>query len=187
MDVCHERTVLPAGHHSSVTTCEECGFAYDSIPVGRIAREIRSLPPRYRSLVAELPHAVAARRPEPSVWSALEYTAHVRDVFLVQRDRVIHGLVADTPGLAPMHRDERADLVGYSTEDPVTVAAELAVAAELLGRLFARMSEEQFRRIVLYNFPEPAPQDLAWVGRHTIHEGEHHLADVRSVLARVDA
>jgi len=121
------------------------------------------------------------------VWSALEYTAHLRDVLLVQRDRVIHGLVEEIPGVTPMHRDERVELVGYATEDPVTVAAELAVAAEMLGRLFARMSEEQFRRQILYNFPEPARRDLAWVGRNTIHEGEHHLADIRKVLSRVGA
>jgi hypothetical protein len=28
---------------------------------------------------------------------------------------------------------------------------------------------------------------LAWVGRHTIHEGEHHLTDIRKVLSRVGA
>jgi S-DNA-T family DNA segregation ATPase FtsK/SpoIIIE len=168
-----------------VTKCDQCGFEYESVPVVRIAREIRSLPPRYRALVAELPHSVAARRPEPSVWSALEYTAHVRDMLLVQRDRVIHALVEDRPGFAPMHRDERVELVGYATEDPVTVAAELAVAAELLGRLFARMSDDQFLRKVIYNYPEPAEHDLAWMGQHTVHEGEHHLQDITAVLDRV--
>jgi hypothetical protein len=29
-----------------------------------------------------------------------------------------------------------------------------------------------------------AEQNLAWLGRHTVHEGDHHLMDVANVLAR---
>jgi len=38
-----------------------------------------------------------------------------------------------------------------------------------------------------YPWPAPAERDVAWVGRHTVHEGEHHLMDVRRVLAAVTA
>jgi hypothetical protein len=40
-------------------------------------------------------------RPEEGVWSALEYACHVRDVFLVQRDRLYTALVEDTPTFTP--------------------------------------------------------------------------------------
>ena len=45
---------------------------------------VRSFPRRYRALLAvpgsaDGPDAVFRRRPNPSTWSALEYTAHVAD------------------------------------------------------------------------------------------------------------
>jgi hypothetical protein len=32
-------------------------------------------------------------------------------------------------------------------------------------------------------WPEATERDLGWVGRHAVHEGEHHLMDVCRVLA----
>ena len=31
--------------------------------------------------------------------------------------------------------------------------------------------------------PAVASRDLAWLGRHTVHEGDHDLMEVRTVLA----
>ncbi len=118
-------------------------------------------------------------------WSALEYACHVRDVLLIQRDRVILALVEESPSFAPMHRDERVGLAGYDHERPLEVAAQVTMAAELFGQLFDRLSEEQLGRHCLYNFPAPTERDLDWVGRHTAHEVTHHLHDVRGGLDRV--
>ena len=112
---------------------------------------------------------------------------HVRGVLLVQRGRVLHALVAETPGFAPMHREERVELAGYAFEDPATVADEIDMASRLIARLFERLTDEQLRRRCIYNFPAPAQVDVGWVARHTVHEGAHHLMDLSRVLERVDA
>jgi hypothetical protein len=124
-------------------------------------------------------------RPAPDVWSAIEYACHVRDVWLVQRDRAILALVEDTPSYPRMFRDERTDLAGYQREDVTDVASEVVMAANLMAKLFEGLASDQLARPCIYNYPEPTERDVAWLGRHTLHEATHHLDDLRSVLARV--
>ena len=165
--------------------CEECGFVYEELAQERIAGAMLSFGPRYRAALAGRSRPELTRRPEPGTWSALEYACHARDVFLVQRDRALLALVEDRPRFAPMYREERVELAGYASEDPHDVAGEIEVAAGLLARLLARLTPAQLARPCVYNFPAPAEVDLAWVGRHSVHEGEHHLCDIDRVLAAV--
>jgi DNA segregation ATPase FtsK/SpoIIIE, S-DNA-T family len=124
-------------------------------------------------------------RPAPATWSALEYASHLRDVFLVQRDRVVLALVVDEPTFAPMSRDERVGLARYNDDQPAAVAGELVMAADLLARLLERLDTVQLARTCIYNYPGPTERDIGWVGRHTLHEAIHHLGDVRRVLDQV--
>ncbi|HKA04306.1 MAG TPA: DinB family protein, partial [Acidimicrobiales bacterium] len=119
-------------------------------------------------------------------WSALEYTCHVRDVLLVQRDRLYVALVADDATWPPMYRDARPALARYNEQDPVVVLDQLRVAAELAAQAFGGLDAAQLARTFTYNYPTPAVHDVLWLGRHTIHEAEHHLHDVQQVLAAVD-
>ena len=165
-----------------MTTCGQCGFQYDAVPTADLAATLASFGARYRDALQSAPDAVLRRRPEPAVWSALEYTCHVRDVLLVQRDRTILALVEDRPSFARMYRDERVELAGYARENTADVAAQLAMAANLVATVYAGLSAEQLARRCVYNFPGPIERDVAWLGRHTVHEGEHHLRDVTSVI-----
>jgi S-DNA-T family DNA segregation ATPase FtsK/SpoIIIE len=61
---------------------------------------------------------------------------------------------------------------------------ELPVAADLAAAVFAKRSSEEWRRALVYNYPEPVERDLAWLGRHTVHEGEHNLFDVDRLLSQ---
>ncbi len=126
-----------------------------------------------------------AVRPAPEVWSAQEYCCHVRDVLLIQRDRVLLALVEEVPSFSRMYRDERAALAGYRHESIAGAVQGLAVAADLLARIFDGLTPAQLGRRCVYNYPSAAVRDVAWLGRHSVHEAGHHLGDVRSVLARV--
>ena len=174
-----------------MTRCDQCGFVYDDVAVTTLADRVRSFGPRYReallgSEVIVGGEDLARTRPAPATWSALEYACHVRDVLLVQRERAVAALVEDCPSFPRMHRDERVALAGYDVQRPVDVADELSMAASLLGLVFDRLDDSQWRRPLVYNFPEPAEHDVAWLGRHTVHEGEHHLGDIRAVLKGLD-
>jgi hypothetical protein len=169
-----------------VDRCAQCGFIFDDLPVDQIAGALRALPGRYRLELADVAEAVCRRRPQPEVWSALEYTCHVRDVLLVQRDRALLALVETRPSFPRMYRDERVGLAGYDAHPLEEVAAQLGMAAELCATVFERLSREQHLRPLIYNYPAPMERDVAWLGRHTVHEGEHHLSDVRQVLLATD-
>ena len=94
----------------------------------------------------------------------LEYGAHVRDVLLVLRDRIVVGVVVDNPGFTPMYRDERVDLGMYGRDDPVAVAAELELAGALLTRMIAALSPEQLDRTCQYGYPGPMHADPSMDG-----------------------
>jgi hypothetical protein len=165
---------------------DECGFVYDAVEVASVPAALRTVAATIADLLrrGELAKQVR-RRPEPAVWSALEYAGHLRDVLLVQRDRVPLALVVDEPGFAPMNRDERVGLARYNEDDPAVVAAELVMAADLFARLVARLDDGQLSRPCIYNYPVKARVDIGWIARHTLHEAIHHLADVRRVLDQV--
>ena len=129
--------------------------------------------------------AAVSRRPEPSVWSALEYACHVRDVLLVQRERLIVAQVEDVPAVARMHRDERVGLARYDAHPVPVVLDQLGMAAELCAVTFEALDAAGQARRLVYPWPEATERDLDWVGRHAVHEGEHHLMDVRRVLGAV--
>jgi hypothetical protein len=153
-------------------SCDECGFVYGSEA---------DVPAALRTVVGRFWEALTSGnpgvRPAPDVWSPLEYACHVRDVLLVQRDRLVVALVEDEPSFTPMYREQRVDLLGYAEEDQSAVLAGLGVAADLLARLLERLTPHQLARTCTYGYPAPRRVDVAWVAQHTMHEVEHHLRD----------
>lgn len=161
-------------------------MVYEDLPPGLLGTWLAAAAPRYRDLLATTSRPGLRARPDAATWSALEYACHVRDVLLVQRDRALRALVEDVPSFPPMHREERVTLARYADEDPALVGEEIAMAAGLLSRLWDGLEPSQLERRCVYGYPTPTEVDLAWVGRHTIHEVEHHLLDVRRVLSLTD-
>ncbi|MFI5910869.1 DinB family protein [Dactylosporangium sp. NPDC051541] len=156
--------------------CVECGFGYTA--------RADEVPPRLRGLAGRFTEALAGvpdlrRRPAPEVWSALEYTCHVRDVLRVQRERLDLALRTDVPEFAPMGRDELAVTAAYNRQEPAAVLDALGAAAEVLATAFAALGPAELARTGLYPWPHPVARTLLWLGQHTVHEGEHHLMDVR--------
>lgn len=122
-------------------------------------------------------------RRKPGLWSPLEYGCHLRDVLLVQRERVLAGRRTDRPSCQPMGRDERADHDGYADQQPADVARQLSDAAQLFSNVLNRLSPADWHRDVVYSYPKPTVRSLRWVAVHTLHEVSHHLLDVRRQLA----
>jgi hypothetical protein len=118
----------------------------------------------------------------PEQWSPLEYGCHVRDVLLVQRERVLLARRVECPAFEPMGRDERVEHDGYADQDPADVARQLTDAANLFANVLARLDERAWERTVIYSYPVPSERSLRWVAVHTWHEVRHHLQDVRAQL-----
>ena len=167
---------------------DDCGFVFDAVENAAVPAALRTAASTIADLLGrpELAAAVLVR-PEPTVWSALEYAGHLCDVFLAQRDRALLAQVVDTPTFVSIYRDERVGLARYNDDRPQVVAGELVMAADLFARLFERLSAAQLVRPCIYGYPEVAERDVGWVGRNALHEAIHHLADVRRVLHQVAA
>jgi DNA segregation ATPase FtsK/SpoIIIE, S-DNA-T family len=169
-----------------VEHCDECDFRYGDVNPDAVSESMKRLSTEHAELLAEADIGNTVRtRPAPEVWSALEYVCHVRDVLLINRDRIILALVEDTPRFSPMYRDERVTLAAYGEESVDDASDGIEIAANLFSRVFDPLREPQLSRRCIYGFPNPAERDIAWVGRHTLHEVSHHLIDLRSVLSRV--
>ncbi|WP_158553927.1 DinB family protein [Micromonospora deserti] len=157
--------------------CDECAFVYAGVSGTDLPRLLRELGARYAAALDEVPDL--RRRPAERVWSALEYTCHVRDVLRVQGERLVLALTVEEPEFPPMGRDERAVADAYNEQESAVVLAELGAAADDLAARFRTLGRSELARTGIYPWPRPQARTLLWLGQHTIHEGEHHLLDIR--------
>jgi DinB superfamily len=165
-----------------VESCPGCGFVWADVPAAAVGGRVVAGAGAIAAALRSSTGAANTTRPEPGRWSALEYACHVRDVLYAQRDRLVLGLVEDNPAFRPMYRDHRVDLGLYAADQPATVADELVLAGGLFARTFAALDDGQLARPCVYGYPVPTPRTLLWVGQQTVHEAEHHRADVEENL-----
>lgn len=161
--------------------CDECGFVYDDSEHVDAAAAIVDGAGAIAATVRSLPADAAARRPESATWSPVEYACHVRDVLLVQRERVLEARrSATTPHPAPMGRDERVEHAGYADQGPEDAARQLVDAAAMFALALDRLDDDPsaWDKSLIYNYPEPWERSLRWVAVHTVHEVQHHRQDV---------
>lgn len=108
--------------------------------------------------------------------------AHVRDVLLAQRERVLAARRTCGAVCAKLGRNERVDHDGYNQQAPEAVARQLDDAATLFSNVLYRLGDEDWDRTVVYNYPETQERSLRWLAIHTVHDVRHHLADIRNQL-----
>jgi hypothetical protein len=160
-----------------VDLCEECGFDYVLGDAENASSEIAGGVAELIGLLQD--GKDLGRRRDPSTWSPLEYGCHMRDVLLVQRERVRAARWMDTPSVDPMGRDERVEFDGYADQDPSAVRRQLTDAAFMFANVLDRIPPEEWERTVVYNYPKSWTRSLRWVAVHTVHEVRHHTLDIR--------
>ncbi|MGB8407098.1 MAG: DinB family protein [Mycobacterium sp.] len=162
--------------------CAECGFRYDLSTAAQAGNHIRGDVAALARLLTNTDRQALIERTISDRWSALEYGCHVRDVMLVQRERVLLARRAETPSVEPMGREERVTHDAYREQDPIDVADELTMAARLLTNVFDRLTSEDWELRLVYNWPDASERTLRWVAVHTLHDVHHHLLDVQRQL-----
>jgi hypothetical protein len=160
-----------------VERCAECGFEYDLGAAPAAGPAIVAGVARFAVLL-DGPGPELARRPRPGTWSPLEYGCHLRDVLLVQRERVLGARRTHRPEFGPMGRDERVEHDGYAEQLPRAVARQMTDAAALFAHVLARLDGTEWERPLVYSYPARQERTLRWVAVHTVHEVDHHLLDV---------
>ena len=155
------------------------GWGYDETAWSRAADEITSSTRDAARILNVTETVVLRRHSDSGVWSALEYACHIRDVLLVQRERVLAVRRGFGHEFRAMGRDERVGHDGYNDQLPEDVASQLHHAALLFTEDLARLQLADWDLTMTYNFPAPAERSLRWVAVHTAHEVVHHVSDMR--------
>lgn len=154
--------------------CPDCGFdasTTDEHDVAGLLREnAAEWPP-----VLERPDVRA--RPNDHTWSALEYAAHVRDVFRLYAYRLDLMLTQDDPLYPNWDQDETAIAEKYNEQDPRVVGVELVAAGSALADAFEGLPEDAWSRPGRRG--DGANFTIATFARYLIHDPVHHLWDVR--------
>ena len=162
--------------------CAECGFVYDLSRSEAVEQDVGDRVAEVAAILRASETDLRSRR-QPGLWSPLEYGCHLRDMLLVQRERVLAARRMDRPDCLPSGRDERAVHDGYADQQPEDVARQLTDAAQLFSNVLARLAADDWERAVIYHYPETRQRSLRWVALHTLHEAQHHLLDIRRQLA----
>jgi hypothetical protein len=113
------------------------------------------------------------------VWSAIEYTAHVRDIFRVFDDRVRCALTDTEPSETVVDWESKVEAVS-PTLDRETLADDLDDAADTFATVLSELADHEWRLPTITGKGQPAT--IAEVAVIAVHEGSHHLLDVGRVL-----
>jgi len=163
---------------ASSDSCEGCGFRWGSITPSEIPARTAEATTQFIDVVLSSTAFVGAR-PSPERWSILEYGAHMRDVFMSIRERIVRASIEDKSVGSPMYRDERVNLGFYKFDQPEDVANELLAMSRLFVKTFEALPPGYENRLFTYSPISNQEVTILWAGAQALHECEHHLGDVR--------
>jgi hypothetical protein len=168
--------------------CPQCGLDYDTILPPDAAVALRSFPRRYAELLPARdddakPDGVIRRRPEPTVWSALEYAAHVADVEDELAGAIKQMTTSDNPTIDTFADPDQAVVdKKYNEQERADVLARVKEACERAAGVVEAVPNDAWNKTAVFPWGE---RDALTMMRNAVHEGYHHLRDVADVLRRV--
>ncbi|WP_078315884.1 DinB family protein [Mycobacterium sp. D16Q16] len=158
--------------------CGECGFDPAATSFARIPDIVRDNLRAWQRVLAQPRVRV---RPDEQTWSALEYGAHVRDVFRIFLTRLQLMLAEDNPLFENWDQDKTAVEDRYAEQDPQAVAVELAAAGEAIAAAFSDVPESTLQRRGRRS--NGSIFTVATLGLYFVHDPVHHLHDVSRLPA----
>jgi len=153
--------------------CPECGFAPNTVHHTEVADRIRADAAEWAPRLAR---PGVKNRPEPTVWSTLEYGCHIRDVHRIFDHRVRLMLDEDEPRFPNWDQDETALADDYAAQDPAMVATELFDAAVIVADTYTRVPDDAWSRRGLRS--NGSEFTIASIAIYHLHDIVHHAHDV---------
>lgn len=163
--------------------CASCRLTYTEVTVELALEAIALLPAAVREVVAATPRTFLHLRADTRLWSVTEYICHLRDVYATYTIRLHRAITEDEPVLEPMFNDLRALRFRYNGLDPSAVLRELEANAAGFREEAALVSDHDWSRRVTRRPGES--RSARWLARQVMHEGTHHLTDIRGTIASV--
>lgn len=159
--------------------CSECGYDANNYDRSEIGSKIRATAATWRSLLGA-GSAVEKRppdgNPDSPIWSALEYGAHVRDVYELFADRFDKMLKKKNPTFRDWDQNKAAVKGKYHKQDPDQVAYGLAVAAGGMADRFDKLSDDGWAKTGERS--DGVQFTVETLGRYLLHDIYHHIDDV---------
>lgn len=153
--------------------CPECGFDAAEVPGPRVAAWVREKAAAWPAVCAR---RHAGDRPEPGVFSPLEYACHVRDVCRVFESRVTLMRSEVDPTFEVWDQDAAAVDGDYRGQEPLAVGIELMAAADSAADTFEAVGESDWQRTGRRS--NGSRFTIETLGQYFLHEVTHHLHDV---------
>ena len=153
--------------------CGDCGFDASSFDAAGTGAALRDQVVRW---VAELRQSDVNVRPEPGVWSPLEYACHVRDVFRKFDERLALMLNEIDPAFENWDQDATAIEDRYDLQNAAVVANELQEAGFSLADRFDSVAAEQWSRTGFRS--DGSAFTVESIAKYLMHDPVHHLWDV---------
>lgn len=157
--------------------CAECGFDASAVEFALIPGLVLANAAAWRTVLERTDVRI---RPNEHTWSALEYAAHVRDVFRLFEVRLALMLAENDPQFANWDQDETAEAERYNEQDPRRVADELTDAAASVAEAFATVPDDVLDRTGRRG--DGAVFSVMTLGRYFVHDPVHHLHDVGGAI-----
>jgi hypothetical protein len=154
--------------------CPDCGFVAADLTRAEVGPRLRKAAD---DLQAALAAPTAAVRPEPTVWSPLEYACHVRDVYRIFLIRLELMLEQDDPAFANWDQDKTALDDSYTTQHPAVVSEELDLATDALVARFASLGDDVWTRTGRRS--DGAHFTITTFSQYLVHDPVHHVHDVQ--------
>jgi hypothetical protein len=164
--------------------CEACGFDGGRYDDAALTDALRSLGPQWRAQLGEAGSELR-ERPDPDVWSAIEYAAHSRDITALHVFGVEQALTLDEPSF-PEIADDLVDAAAsdYADADPTIVADALEEHATRLAQLADDAGPGAWTGGLTIG---ETRLDVRRLLEHALHDSMHHLDDVERGLTRLRA
>ena len=154
--------------------CEECGFDPSAPDRAELPAMAEALGTRW--LTALQAPGDVRERPDPIIWSRLEYACHVRDVFDLADYRIHLMLEEDRPQFANWDQDATAVEKDYNADDPDAVGSQIVERAAVLASTLEVVGDEQWHRQGFRS--DGAVFTVETFTRYLLHDPIHHLTDV---------
>jgi hypothetical protein len=161
--------------------CEACGFDGSTYDDAALVEALSRLGPVWRSLLADAGPELRIR-PEPNVWSAVEYAAHSRDITALHCFGVEQALTGDEPTYPSIAGDEliEAAATSYLVEDPDGIADAIDTEACHLAQMAAAAPTADWELGITIGTERSTVRRLL---EHALHDSLHHVDDVTRGLA----
>ena len=157
--------------------CPECGYRADARDREQIGALMRSNAAGCRAalkrgdIIHQRPPVPPGASPR---WSALEYAAHVRDVYELANDRLTRMVRKKGPTFPDWDQDGAA--ADYASSDPAKVSYDLAVNAGKVADLLDKVQGKDWQRTGTRS--DGREFTIESLALYMLHDVTHHLWDV---------